>query len=281
MHWNHRHNRKHDNTDKSCFNKNNSFLIKLILILLFTCSAKVHANDSFLVVLDPGHGGQDFGATYKNEEGHVSYEKDFALRIAIQAARALKKKKIRAVLTRQSDKYLDLPERTAIANRLKANVFISIHLNSGQFAEGVETYIFNNSTDESAKRLADHENAVLKDSLANKGNTSDVNLILKDLILGANITKSHQLACLVQDGLVQLIDPEQAKTRNRGVKQAYFYVLLGADMPSILLEVGFLSNAKDRKTFATPEAREKLGEAIADAVVAFKNNVKLSNCKMN
>src|SRR5690606_17595469 len=122
-----------------------------------------------------------------------------------------------------------LPERTAIANRLGASLFISLHMNSGG-AEGFETYILNTATDEQSKRLADLENKVLEGSVANQGSAGSVSLIVKDLLLAANFDESRDLACAVQGKVHQaaLRFRKKNAVRNRGVKQGLFYVLLGA-----------------------------------------------------
>ena len=236
----------------------------------------------FHVVLDPGHGGADFGASFR-VGGRNLHEKDLTLMLAMEAARQLRTRGIEVTLTRGQDLEVPLAVRTQFANRLSADAFISIHMNSthsglGTQAEGVETYILNNTTEGSSRRIAQLENSVLGAQLeAVESDQTDVALILKDLQLDGNLAESKRLACLLQSELVSdtaRLFPRLAQRapqeRNRGVKQALFHVLLGADMPSALIEAGFLTNARDRALVSTPEGRHALGRAIADAVDGYR-----------
>lgn len=261
----------------------------------------------FLVVIDPGHGGADHGAIHQ-ENGMKVSEKDMTLRLSQEVARQLRNRGIRTVLTRDADQDIPLPDRTAMANRLGADVFLSIHMNSAGHghsdsptAQGVETYILNHSTTESSKRLADLENSVLKDSAAISNLTqgvratphgSDVALIVKDLMLDGNLTESRRLACITQNHLVRATSlPKQVNLRDRGVKQGLFYVLLGADMPSILVEAGFLNNTMDRSLVLSPSGRTKIASAITRALVDYRANLQdksppstrlaLNSCKVH
>jgi N-acetylmuramoyl-L-alanine amidase len=243
----------------------------------------------YTVVLDPGHGGADHGAIHQVGSKRFS-EKDITLALATEAAKFLRAQSIQTILTRKTDREVPLPERTALANRLKANVFVSIHMNSSSpmeqgRAEGFETYILNTATDQTSKRLADLENSVLPSStFAQSGGGGDVALILKDLQLDANLGESRKLACAVQSRLVEMTGQKQ---KDRGVRQALFYVLLGADMPSALIEAGFLNHAKDRELVTTPVGQARVGRAIGLAISEFlkrKNQphfqAQLSRCKV-
>lgn len=232
----------------------------------------------FTVVLDPGHGGADEGTRIPTPAGAVT-EKQISLGIAKLASRLLAKEGIRAILTRSKDQDLTLPERTAIANRLRAQAFISIHVNSTvghrrPNAEGVETYILNPATDLTSRRLARIENQVLT-AAGERIDTPqdlDIALILKDLRLEANLADSKALACNLQQHLVRATSkgaPTSAQSRNRGVKQALFHVLLGADMPSALVEAGFLTSPYDRSLLTTQRGQLTYARAIRDAVRAF------------
>jgi N-acetylmuramoyl-L-alanine amidase len=261
------------------------------------------------IVLDPGHGGQDEGTGFQDGGRRVT-EKEVTLGIAIRAARELRARGYTVNLTRYDDREMPLKERTAIANRLKADLFISIHMNStatrGAGAEGVETYILDNASDETSWRLAHFENSVLSPGDAGTPEQTDVALILKDLRLDANLSESKRLACAVQESLVlatsrfkvltqpmlQVGRPRSPswslRAQDRGVRQALFYVLLGADMPSALVEAGFLSNFRDRSIVVSPQGRQTLALAIAKAVDQFKRERRLagdssvlSRCKVN
>jgi len=248
----------------------------------------------FKVVIDPGHGGVDRGTVFQNGAKRVT-EKDMTLAIAKLVTRKLKASGIQTVLTRSTDIEVPLAERTAIANRIGADVFISIHMNSTppsansreRGGEGVETYILNNATDASSKRLAHLENKVLGGHAADSpDHNMDVALILKDLRLDANMSESKRLACTIQDQLSQTTS--KLSLGNRGVKQSLFHVLLGADMPSVLVEAGFLSSARDRELIQSDRGRALVSSAIANAVEEFKRAkstrealLKLSRCKVN
>lgn len=229
------------------------------------------AKKPFLVVIDPGHGGSDHGAVYQRGKFRVS-EKEVVLGLAKEVANELKKQKIKTVLTRGKDIDLDLMDRTALANRMGADLFISLHMNSSHrkhsgHARGIETYILNNSSSASSRRLADLENMVMKGSAAQKAENEHVDLILKDLIIDANLPQSKYFACTLQSEVVRAT---RTQTKNRGVKQALFYVLLGADMPSVLIETGFLNNAQDRALVTQKASRKRVAQAIAQSIVRYR-----------
>lgn len=254
----------------------------LLLLAQFAFSIEAHA---FRVAIDPGHGGADFGAVH--HEGAARYsEKELTLRLSQQIASELKALGIEASLTRDIDQDLALPKRTAAANALKADVFISIHLNSsqGESGSGVETYILNNTTDATSKRLAELENSGLKvtsPALAAAGSNPEVALILKDLRLDGNLADSKRLACLIQSEVLEATTPHGIESkRNRGIKQALFYVLLGADMPSVLVEAGFLNHPKDRAYLSSFWGRKTMARSIAHAVDLYRKKRKSSNCKV-
>lgn len=272
-----------------------------ILIIFGSCSifaSAYAAKVPFRVILDPGHGGADEGTVYFGTSGKIA-EKDVTLLLARRAATALRAKGFEVFLTRDSDVQLALSERTAFANRLKANAFISLHMNAAasaleQGAFGIETYFLNSTSDESSKRLAHLENSVLGGSpdLVSMARGSDVALILKDLSLDANLSESKRLACHVQHQLVQFTSNDLAEVassspRNRGIKQALFYVLLGADMPAILVEAGFLSQTHDRARVLSEKGQLQIASAISSALERFKTlkgtrqaQQLLSNCKV-
>jgi N-acetylmuramoyl-L-alanine amidase len=246
----------------------------------------------FKVVIDPGHGGTDHGTTQQIGNA-VVMEKDLTLALARETSRILHARGVTTVLTRTQDENVPLGARTALANRLKADVFVSIHMNSTETpmvtdAEGIETYILNNTTNATSKRLAHLENSVLSPeerAAADSPEQLDVALILRDLRLDANLSESKRLACMVQDHLVRVAKP---RTRNRGVRQALFHVLLGAEMPSALVEAGFLSNARDRETLQSPRGRRAMGAALARAIENFRDargtgqaQLTLSRCKVH
>ncbi len=264
-----------------------------LFIMFFAMPFAQGSVPTFRVVIDPGHGGNDTGTVFDNGIVRIS-EKDATLLIARQVAKQLKAKGIGVTLTRQEDRDLSLGARTALANRLGADVFLSIHMNSthsrapklGPVAEGIETYILNNATDATSKRLARLENSVIQHTEGESPQEADVALILRDLRLDANLGESKRLACAIQDGLSTPGHP--SRLRNRGVKQALFHVLLGADMPSVLVEAGFLTSARDRAAVLSPKRRKAMAASIAGAIDRFRKQkgtpqeqASLSRCKVN
>lgn len=212
------------------------------------------------IVIDPGHGGRDYGAPgyYKG-----THEKKVALALAkILANKIRSELSCEVVLTRQTDKYLTLEERTAIANTENADLFISIHTNSAKDrrAYGVETYFLNLATDDEAIRVAAFENST------SEKNISDLQTILTDLMQNAKINESSRLAAHVQSELFHHMKHSYNKIKNKGVKQAPFYVLLGAQMPAILIETSFISNPRECKRLTNSHYQDKLCEGIVKGI---------------
>ncbi len=265
-----------------------------LLILLTSIPLAASAAKTFKVTIDPGHGGADLGTTYNTGTTRLA-EKDLALLVALETSEELRSRGHFVLLTREKDEEVSLPARTAMANKFNADVFLSIHLNSASYrshggeTQGVETYILNTTTDASSRRLAQLENRVIAGSAAESTEQLDVALILKDLRLDANMPESKRLACAVQDKLIST-SPRgyNRKVRNRGVKQALFHVLLGADMPSVLVEIGFLASANDRQILLSHKGRKAIARAIGSAIDTFKkekelqsNPSNISKCKIN
>ena len=212
------------------------------------------------IVIDPGHGGKDYGAPGYLKGVHEKY-------LVLDIAKKLKKmieKEIgcEVYLTRDSDRFLTLEERTAIANTREADLFISLHTNASRDnrAYGIETYYLNLATDDEAIRVAAMENAT------SKKNISDLEAILNDLMQNTKIQESTRLASFVQKNLYRHIKRKYKKVRNKGVKQAPFYVLLGARMPAILVETSFISNPTECKRLVDPKYQAHLCEAIVKGV---------------
>ncbi|MEW6260440.1 MAG: N-acetylmuramoyl-L-alanine amidase [Thermodesulfobacteriota bacterium] len=215
------------------------------------------------IVLDPGHGGRDKGAP-----GVVPgvYEKDITLAIALKLQKKLKENLgCEVILTRTTDKYLSLEERTAIANTKNGDLFISIHTNSAPHpgAYGIETYFLNLATDDDAVMVAARENAT------SRKNISDLQDILTELMKNAKIAESSRLAAIVQENLVGHLSEKYTNIRGKGVKQAPFYVLLGAQMPSVLVETSFISNERECKRLASAEYQSHLSDAIAKGITRY------------
>ena len=218
------------------------------------------------IVIDPGHGGRDYGAP-----GYLKgvHEKHIALKIARKLAKMIRKElKTEVYLTRSSDRFLTLEERTAIANTKNADLFISIHTNShkDRRAYGIETYFLNLATDDEAIRVAAMENAT------STKNISDLQTILHDLMQNAKINESSRLAGNVQRSMVRhLKNKRYSRIKDKGVKQAPFYVLLGAQMPAILVETGFISNSRECKRLVSAQYQQRVCEAI---IIGVKKYIK-------
>ncbi len=219
-----------------------------------------------IVVIDPGHGGVETGAT-----GPTGLrEKEVALDLARRVQRRLQRdRNLTVVLTRDEDRLIGLDERTAIANHNRADLFLSIHLNASprSTATGAETYFLSNdATDDDARTLAALENraAGVSENQTNAANDRNLDLVLWDLAQNQFLAESSLLAERVQWHLNALTG-----TRDRGVRQAPFRVLMGAMMPAILIEAGFLSNVEEEERFRSLEYRSRVAEAIETAVREF------------
>jgi N-acetylmuramoyl-L-alanine amidase len=219
------------------------------------------------IVIDPGHGGKDYGAP-----GYLKgvHEKQVVMEIAKRLAGKIQKElRLETVMTRSRDTYLTLEERTARANTENADLFISIHTNAARDrrAYGVETYFLNLATDASAIQVAARENAT------SAKNISDLESILNDLMQNAKINESSRLATRVQQNIVQSLRKKYNRIKDKGVKQAPFYVLMGAQMPSILVETSFISNSRECKRLKDPRFQEQLCDGIINGIRAYINEI--------
>jgi len=215
------------------------------------------------VVIDPGHGGHDFGAPGYHKGVH---EKDVVLAISKKLARKMRRElDCEVIMTRTDDRFISLEERTALANTKNADIFISIHTNAfhNRRAYGIETYFLNLATDNEAMRVAARENATTTK------NMSDLQTILTDLMQNAKINESSRLAAFVQKSLYRTLRKKYRRIRNKGVKQAPFYVLIGAQMPSILVETSFISNPRECKRLTNATYQNRLCDAIIKGVKKY------------
>ena len=218
------------------------------------------------VVIDAGHGGKDTGTIGPNG----LLEKDLVLDVALRLGRLITKQLgAEVVYTRSDDTFIPLGERTAIANRAKADLFISVHANSSsdQSATGVETYYFNLHGDKKATDVAMRENATDENAI------SDLNDLLKKAVLQTKLEESKEFAQKVQDALAVNSIKMNANAHDRGVRKAPFVVLIGASMPSILAEIGFVSNPHDEKQLKRNDQRERIAEALLKGVTEYANTL--------
>jgi N-acetylmuramoyl-L-alanine amidase len=215
------------------------------------------------IVIDPGHGGHDTGTI--GPTGLM--EKDLCLDVALRLGKILQQKLPGAdiVYTRSDDTFIPLEDRTRIANEAKADLFVSIHANSSpdHGARGVETYYLNLKGSPEAMEGAARENA------ASDQGVHDLEDLVKKIARTEKIDESKELAQDVQESLSKRIQHSAKPVRNRGVRKAPFVVLIGADMPSILTEISFLSNPADEQLLKKPEHRQRIAEGVYQGVAAY------------
>lgn len=218
------------------------------------------------VVIDPGHGGHDPGAIGQNG----LYEKDVVLDIALKVKEIMHKEhpSYEIILTRDRDFFIPLHKRAEIANKANADLFISIHANASynRVAYGIETYILNWTDDEEAMRVAARENAISLNEM--KRLRDELSIILASLESELKRDESIKLAGFVHRSLVSGISYE-FPDYDRGVKQALFYVLVGAKMPSVLLEIGFISNPYEEKMLRNESYRMNIAKSIVDGILNY------------
>ncbi len=218
------------------------------------------------VVIDAGHGGHDTGTIGPNG----LLEKDLVLDVALRLGKLINQQLgAQVVYTRSDDVFVPLEDRTSIANNEKADLFISIHANSSpeSSATGVETYYFNLTADKTGLDLATRENATAGSSI------SDLNDLLHKAVLQTKLEESREFAQKVQTSLWASSVRMNNRSRDRGVRQAPFVVLIGATMPSILAEVGFVSNPHDEKLMKRSDQRQKIAEALFKGVSQYANSL--------
>ena len=214
------------------------------------------------IVIDAGHGGHDPGTIGR---GGLQ-EKDLVLDVAQRLEKMVRAELGADVLmTRGTDVFIPLEERTAIANSKGADLFLSIHANSSRNprARGVETYFLNFTADPHAEEVAARENAISAATL------KDLQNLVKAITTNAKIDESREFATSVQEALVDTLKTADSTGYNRGVRTAPFYVLIGANMPSVLAEIAFVSNPEEEKLLRTGEHRDRIARSLLDGVRAY------------
>ena len=217
------------------------------------------------IVIDPGHGGHDPGA-----QGNSIDEAELVLDIALRVEKLLQKLPgVEVILTRRSDDYVPLPERTAIANREGADLFLSIHANASNIASarGVETYFLNFAENMSAASVAARENAASGQAM---GALPD---FLKAIALNNKLDESRDFAVAVQEAMVDQLKKSNKTIRDLGVKQAPFVVLIGAAMPSVLAEISFLTNSQEAKLLRGNAYRQRIADALVNAIQTYQTSL--------
>ena len=218
------------------------------------------------IVIDAGHGGHDPGASANGLN-----ESELVLDVAHRLRKLLTARPgFDVVLTRQTDEFIPLEERTAIANREGADLFLSIHANASRqtAARGVETYILNFATNPAAEEVAARENATSAQAMGT------LPAILKAIALNNKLAESRELATILQTSLVRKLRVQNKGLRDLGVKQAPFVVLIGAQMPSVLAEISFLTNKSEAALLKQQAYRQQIAQALCDAILKYQASLK-------
>ena len=218
------------------------------------------------VVIDPGHGGHDEGT--QGPKGLL--EKDLVLDVSLRLGKFIEEKMgAEVIYTRSDDTFIPLEGRTALANDKKADLFLSIHANSSPVTRitGVETYYLNFTDARDAMEVATRENAGSDQSI------SDLRDLVQKISLHDKASESRDFAERIQSALFGFSSKTFTTEKNRGVKKAPFVVLIGANMPSVLAEIGFVSNAREEALLKKPEYRQKLAEALYHGVAKYAESL--------
>ena len=218
------------------------------------------------IVIDPGHGGRDPGTISKGLS-----EAALTLDVALRLEKLLQKELgVEVVLTRRTDVFIPLEERTAIANRQNADLFLSIHANSSRSAgaKGIETYFLSFASSPEAEEVAARENS------ASEREMHQLPDIIKAITLNNKLDESRDLANMVQESLVTNLKKTNKDVRSRGVKKAPFVVLIGAQMPSVLAEIAFITNRQELQLLKTSAYKDKIAQALHAAVLRYRKSLK-------
>jgi N-acetylmuramoyl-L-alanine amidase len=218
------------------------------------------------IVIDPGHGGHDPGA-----KANGLVEANLVLDIALRVEALLKKHPgVDVVLTRRTNEFIPLEERTAIAIREGADLFLSIHANAARrtTARGVETYVLNFATNPEAEAVAARENATSATSIGK------LPKLVQQITLNTKVKESREFAQMVQTAMIRGLRTQNKAVQDRGVKQAPFVVLIGADMPSVLTEISFLTNRAEALLLKKDAYKQEIAQSLADAILRYQASLK-------
>ena len=218
------------------------------------------------IVLDPGHGGHDTGTI--GPKG--LREKDLVLDVAKKLGAIIEERMgSEVVYTRSDDTFIPLERRTEIANEAKADLFLSIHANSSpaRSAAGVETYYLSLTSSRTALEVAARENSSSQQTIY------DLQDLLQKIALKDKVEESREFASRVQNSLFAVSAKADARVKDRGVKKAPFVVLIGASMPSVLAEIGFISNLHDENIMKRQDYRDRVAEALYKGIASYANTL--------
>jgi len=245
-------------------------ILKLLIINLLLSLVLIRPSFAFIILIDPGHGGEELGAisrvwqkTKKGKKTINIYEKNLTLDLAKKVKKHLEKK-YTTYLTRSFDRTVTLNERANMADTVKADLFISIHFNSSteDQSNGFETYYLDNHADVAIKKVEDIENKYLD------GAEKTVNQILIDLVIQKTVSSSKKLANSIHDTLGKNI-PKKFKIKDRGMKPGLFYVLALSKRPGALIEAGFMSNSKELRKIRSDRFLEAYARSISDGIIDY------------
>ena len=225
------------------------------------------------IVIDAGHGGHDPGSI---GPGGLQ-EKELVLDVALRLSKLVRDELgAEVLLTRPSDVFIPLEERTAIANSKGADLFLSIHANSSRSARsrGVETYFLNFAADPHAEAVAARENAI------SAGTLKDLQHLVKAITLNSKIDESRDFASSVQEGVMANLKQQDPQLPDRGVRTAPFYVLIGANMPSILAEIAFISHPDDERRLRDESFRQRIAEGLLAGVRSYLQALDRSGARL-
>ncbi len=217
------------------------------------------------IMLDPGHGGKDPGAVFNGK-----HEKDIVLKMSRVLGKMLEEKGFEVLYTRTTDVFVPLEERTALANSKKVDLFISLHANAhrNRNVRGFEVYYLNFAQTEDAMRVAARENAVSTQKI------SDLQYILTDLMLSSKINESRDLAGKIHGITIDHVRSRHSGIRDNGIRQAPFYVLMGARMPAILVEMGYMTNEQDMKLLLSDDFLRSMAGGLTQGILAYKDKIE-------
>lgn len=251
-------------------NRTRTKVFTLLALFLMIFSMVGQNKQKFKVVLDPGHGGKDSGTNHLK-----NVEKDIVLAVALEVGKILEKQAdIEVFYTRNKDVFVEVKDRSIMANNANGNLFISIHCNGvdNATASGTETFVMGLSKNKNNLDVAKKENSVImmednyKTKYAGFNSSAPESIIGLTLIQEDYIQQSIDLASRVQDGFTY-----DLKRKNRGVKQGPFWVLHGAFMPSVLIELGFVSHKDEGAYLSSASGQRELAQSIAKGIVSYKN----------
>jgi len=219
------------------------------------------------VVIDPGHGGKDpgcIGNQYKLQEKKVVLDVSLRLKALLEALG------LEVVMTRETDIYLPPETRTVIANQKQADIFISVHANASRNSKlsGVETFYLNLSQDPTVVETAARENATTTKNIGQMRET------IKKILQNTKIPESLELAQTIQKNLVHTLSQKYSAVRDLGVKGGPFWVLIGAEVPSVLVEISFLSNSEEEERLRDPQYLERIALGIYQGIIAYKSSLE-------